>query len=245
VDVALTALRVGAKEVTMACLESREEMPASSWEIDQAVQEGVKLMPSWGPHRIIGDNGKIKAVELVTCTCVFDEKGAFCPAFGEAKETVEADQVILAIGQAADLSFLSGNGQIKCERGLITANPETQETAMGGFFAGGDVGKGPGAIIDAIAAGRRAASAIDKLLGGDGVLLERYADQPDIASYTGARERGFADLTRGAAPHLPLEERKSNFKEVDLCFGDEQAASEAERCLQCDLEIRLAKAMRS
>jgi len=116
---------------------------------------------------------------------------------------------------------------------------------MAGVFAGGDVGKGPGAIIDAIAAGRRAATAIDKLLGGDGVLSERYADKPDTASYTGARERGFADLARGAAPHLPLEERKGNFKEVDLCFSDEQAVSEAKRCLQCDLEIKLAKAMRS
>ena len=245
VDVALTALRVGAKEVTMACLESREEMPASSWEIDQAVQEGVKLMPSWGPHRIIGDNGKIKAVELVTCTCVFDEKGAFCPAFGEAKETVEADQVILAIGQAADLSFLSGDGQIKCERGLITVNPETQETGMTGVFAGGDAGKGPGAIIDAIAAGRRAATAIEKFLGGDGAISERYADKADTGAYAGARDRGFADLVRGTAPHLTLEERKSNFKEVDLCFSDEQAVSEAKRCLQCDLEIKLAKAMRS
>ena len=245
VDVALTALRVGAKEVTMACLESREEMPASSWEIDQAVQEGVKLMPSWGPHRIIGDNGKIKAVELVTCTCVFDEKGAFCPAFGEAKETVEADQVILAIGQAADLSFLSGDGQVKCKRGLITVNPETQETGMTGVFAGGDAGKGPGAIIDAIAAGRRAATAIDRFLGGDGAISERYADKADTGSYTGARERGFADLIRGTAPHLTLEERKQSFKEVDLCFSDEQAVSEAKRCLQCDLEIKLAKAMRS
>jgi len=157
---------------------------------------------------------------------------------------VEADQVILAIGQAADLSFLSGDGQVRCERGLIKANPETQETGMSGVFAGGDVGKGPGAIIDAIAAGRRAAISIDKFLGGDGSLSEHYADKPDTSSYTGARERGFADLTRGVAPHLPLEERKS-FKEVDLCFRDEQAVSEAKRCLQCDLEIKLAKTMRS
>ena len=122
VDVALTALRVGANEVTMACLESREEMPASRWEIEQALEEGVRLLPSWGPQRIIGENGRIKAVELVRCTSVFDEKGAFCPAFGDLKETVEADQVVLAIGQAADLSFLSGYGRMNCERGLITVN---------------------------------------------------------------------------------------------------------------------------
>jgi NADPH-dependent glutamate synthase beta subunit-like oxidoreductase len=244
VDVALTAVRVGAKEVTMACLESREEMPASQWEIEQAIEEGVKLMPSWGPHRIIGENGGIKAVELVRCTSVFDDKGAFCPAFGDLKETVEADQVILAIGQAADLSFLSGHGQVKCERGLITVDPESQETGMPGIFAGGDAGKGPGAIIDAIAAGRRAAVAMDKFLGGDGLISETLAEKPDTRSYTGARERDFADLMREKISHLPLDERRSTFKEVDLCFTDEQALSEARRCLQCDLEIRMAKTAR-
>ena len=191
VDVALTALRVGASEVTMACLESREEMPASQWEIEQALEEGVRLLPSWGPQRIIGENGRIKAVELVRCTSVFDEKGAFCPAFGDLKETVEADQVILAIGQAADLSFLSGYGRMNCERGLITVNPESQETGMPGIFAGGDVGKGPGAIIDAIAAGRRAAVAMDKFLGGDGLISETFAEKPDTQSYSGDERQGF------------------------------------------------------
>jgi len=241
VDVALTALRVGANEVTMACLESREEMPASQWEIEQALEEGVRILPSWGPQRIIGENGRIKAVELVRCTSVFDEKGAFCPAFEDLKETVEVDQVILAIGQAADLSFLSGSGRMNCERGLITVNPESQETGMPGTFAGGDVGKGPGAIIDAIAAGRRAAVAMDKFLGGDGLISETFAEQPVTEPYTGARERGFADLLRGETPHLAMDERKNNFREVDLCFEDEQAVREAKRCLQCDLEIRMAK----
>jgi NADPH-dependent glutamate synthase beta subunit-like oxidoreductase len=244
VDVALTALRVGANEVTMACLESREEMPASQWEIDQALEEGVRLLPSWGPQRIIGENGRIKAVELVRCTSVFDEKGAFCPAFGDLQETVEVDQVILAIGQAADLSFLSGYGRMNCERGLITVNPESQETGMPGIFAGGDVGKGPGAIIDAIAAGRRAAVAMDKFLGGDGLISETFAEEPVAESYTGARERGFADLLRGETSHLAMDERKNNFREVDFCFEDEQAVREAKRCLQCDLEIRMARAHR-
>ena len=81
------------------------------------------------------------------------------------------------------------------------------------------------------------------MLGGEGAIFEQYAEKPDTSSYTGARERGFADLVRGAAPHLPLGERKS-FEEVDRCFSDEQAVSEAKRCLQCDLEIKLAKAMR-
>ncbi|MBN1103829.1 MAG: FAD-dependent oxidoreductase [Deltaproteobacteria bacterium] len=244
VDVALTALRVGAKEVTMACLESREEMPASAWEIEQALEEGVRIMPSWGPHRIIGENGQVRAVELVTCTCVFDEKGNFCPAFGETRETVEADQVILAIGQAADLSFLAEKGEVKCERGLVVADPQTHETGMAGVYAGGDVSKGPGAIVDAVAAGRRAAEAIDRFLGGDGAIEETIAERPDTVSYTGKRDKGFADLARESVPHLPLEERRNSFREVDLCLSDEQAVTEARRCLQCDLEVRLARQMK-
>jgi NADPH-dependent glutamate synthase beta subunit-like oxidoreductase len=244
VDVALTAMRIGAKEVTMACLESREEMPASPSEIEQAIEEGVKIMPSWGPRRIVGENGKVRAVELMTCTSVFDEKGAFCPAFGDSKEIVEADQVILAIGQAADLSFLSGNGELRCERGLVVVDPKTQETSMPGLYAGGDVGRGPSAIIDAIAAGRRAANSIDKFLGGTGIIEETLAEKPDTGSYTGQRERGFADLVRAQMPTLPLSERHAGFQEVELCLADDQAVSEAKRCLQCDLEIRMIKAAR-
>lgn len=241
VDVALTALRLGAGEVTMACLESREEMPASAWEIEQAREEGVRIMPSWGPNRILGEDGKVRGVELVQCTCVFDEKGAFCPSFGEMKETVEADQVILAVGQASDLSFLSAKDRVRCERGLIVVDPISQETGIPGVFAGGDVGKGPGAVIDAIAAGRRAAMSIDKFLGGDGVIQETLAERADASAYTGKREKGFADISRETVPHLGLEERRNNFGEVDLCLGEEQAVNEAKRCLQCDLEIRLAK----
>ncbi|MEA2039053.1 MAG: FAD-dependent oxidoreductase, partial [Thermodesulfobacteriota bacterium] len=93
VDVALTALRLGAGEVTMACLESREEMPANPWEIEMALEEGVRLMPSWGPKKILSDNGKVSGIELVRCTSVFDDGGNFCPAFDDAKEALEADQV--------------------------------------------------------------------------------------------------------------------------------------------------------
>ncbi|MBN2124563.1 MAG: FAD-dependent oxidoreductase, partial [Deltaproteobacteria bacterium] len=241
VDVALTALRLGAGEVTMACLEGREEMPASPWEIEQALEEGVRLLPSWGPHRIVGRDGKVSEVELVRCTSVFDEGGNFCPAFGEEKRSVEADQVILAIGQAADLTFIGEESRIRTERGLIPADPETQETGMPGVFAGGDVGRGPAAIIDAIAAGRRAAAAMDRFLGGDGNIEERLVERADTSGYDGKRERGFADRTREPMPTLPLEERHAGFGEVDLCLDDEQALREAGRCLQCDLELKLGR----
>ncbi len=240
VDVALTALRKGAREVTMACLEKREEMPANDWEIEQAVEEGVRLMPAWGPGKILTRDGAVSGLELVQCASVFDENGAFCPAFNDLKETVDADQVILAVGQAADLSFAEG-ADLTVTRGLISMDGESMETGMTGVFAGGDAGKGPGAIIDAIAAGRRAASAMDRFLGGDGNIEETLAERPDTSSYDGTRERGFADRVRVTAPELPVQERHKGFDEVEGCLDDEQAVQEATRCLSCDLEFCLVK----
>ena len=241
IDVALTALRVGAKEVTIACLESRDEMPANPWEIEMAVEEGVKLMTSWGPGKITGDNGKVTGVELIQCTSVFDDEGNFSPTFNDVTEQVESDQVILAIGQTADLSFVDESLPLKAEKGLIAVDDKTQATDMPGVFAGGDVGRGPGAIIDAIADGRRAAGAIDKFLGGDGMIHETIAEKPEPQSYDGKRERGFADLERVNMPVLPVIDRYHGFPEVDLCLDDDQAVYEAKRCLQCDLEYSLAK----
>ncbi len=241
VDVSLTALRTGAREVTMACLETRNEMPANSWEIEMALEEGVKLMTSLGPGKITGDNGKVTGIEFIQCTSVFDDEGNFSPTFNDVIEQVEADQVILAIGQAADLTFVDESVPLKVERGLIVVDEKTPATDLPGVFAGGEGGRGPGAIIDAIADGRRAASSIDRFLGGDGIIDETIAEKPDTQSYDGKRERGFADLERVKIPVLPVVERYDGFPEVDLSLDDDQAVYEAKRCLQCDLEISLAK----
>lgn len=240
VDVALTALRRGAKNVTMACLESLEEMPANPWEIEEAREEGVKLMPSWGPKRIVEDNGKVSQIELVRCTSVFDNKGNFCPSFATITETVQTDQVILAIGQATDFSFLDDTIPITIENGLIKVDHETLETGISGVFAGGDAAKAPGTIIDAIAAGRRAAESIDRSLGGDGIIDEALVERPESNSYDGKRPEGFADKQRAKMSSLPVSERYNGFPEVELGFTEEQAIEEAKRCFQCDLELNLA-----
>ena len=243
-DVALTALRLGAEEVTMVSLERREEMPANPWEVEMALGEGVKLMNSWGPNRILGDSRKVSGIELLRCTSVFDEEGNFCPTFANIKETVTADQVILAIGQAPDLSFVNDKGPLRVEKGLLVIDEETLETDMPGVFAGGDVAKVPGTIIDAIAAGRRAASSIDMFLGGDGNIEETFVDIPPIEPGTGRRDKGFADLKREKIPFIPLSERHNGFREVELGLNDEQAIGEAYRCLHCDLELCLAQEAR-
>ena len=241
IDVALTALRLGANEVTLACLEAREEMPANPWEIEEALEEGVILMPSWGPKQIVGKSGRVSSVELVQCTCVFDEEGNFCPAFGTEAITVDADQVILAIGQAPDFSCIGNGETLRVEKGLLAVDYETQGTEIPWVFAGGDITSVPGTIVDAIAAGRRAASSIDRFLGGDGLIDETLVGRSSNESYTGKREAGFADLKRAVMPTRPVSQRHGGFDEVELCFDEERAVHEAKRCLRCDLELCLVR----
>ncbi len=254
VDVALTAQRLGAKAVTLACLESREEMPANPWEIEQARQEGVEMLYSWGPEKISENDGAVAGIELVRCTSVFDDEGNFCPYFDDTKKSIAADQVILAIGQASetafcqDFCFLDDQRSLPVNSGLIAIDPSTQETEMKGVFAGGDAANGPATVIEAIAAGRRAAISMDIYLGGDGTIELGMLDakcgngQP---SYDGKREAGFAELKRVEVPSLPLSERQAGFSEVELCYTDEQIKAETHRCLQCDLEICLAMEKRA
>ncbi|MFH1351448.1 MAG: FAD-dependent oxidoreductase [Pseudomonadota bacterium] len=239
VDVALTALRCGAKDVTMACLESRDEMPAHDWEIEGAIAEGVRIMPSWGPQRILSEEGQVTGVELVRCTSVFDDKGNFCPTFDETKDKIGGDQVIMAIGQASDLSFIEEGSAISVDKGLIVVDGESLETGMKGVYAGGDVASIPGAIIHAIAAGRKAASFIDKALGGLGEIEEVLVERGSPNQYLG-RDEGFALWPREKAPELQLEARHQGFEEVSLAYGNDQAIREAKRCLQCDLRLYMA-----
>jgi hypothetical protein len=236
---------MGARQVTMASLESREEMPANSWEIDMAMEEGVELLPSWGPHRILGDGDQVTGIELVQCTSVFDTDGRFCPAFGDAKKKVDVDQVILAIGQTSDLSCLAGNGECTSKDHRIVADPETLETDIPGVFAGGEVVSGPGVIVEAVSAGKRAAAAVDRFLGGDGLIQRPKRDALSATAYDGSRQRGFADLTRKGPPTLPVSERHTGFPEVELPLDDASAVEEANRCLQCDMEFQLIQENRS
>jgi formate dehydrogenase beta subunit len=236
VDVALTAMRCGARDVTVVCLESREQMPAHEWEIEGALAEGVKLIPSWGPHKVIRDNGRVTGMEIIHCVSVFDDQCVFNPRFDETKETIEGDQVILAIGQASDLSFLGTDSPIAAKRGLIVVDEATLETGMKGVYAGGDIAAAPGAIIHAIAAGRKAASSIDKALGGTGDIEEVLFERGAPSQYLG-RDEGFATLARVKVPELDLKLRHQGFQEVFLGYGDGEAVAEAKRCLQCDLRL--------
>jgi len=237
-DAAMTAQRCGAGDVKMVCLECRDEMPASSWELEKARAEGVEVVPSRGLDRVISEDGKVTRMDLVECTCVFDEQGQFCPEFSETKECILVDQVIIAAGQATDLSFLKDNHVVKVDRGLIVVNPDSLETDAKGIYAAGDVTAAPGAIIDAIAAGRQAASSIDEALNGSGDIDDVLFARGNPDPYLG-RDDGFAARARENVPQLDAAERIKGFQEITKGYSDRQAIREARRCLQCDLRLHL------
>jgi CO/xanthine dehydrogenase FAD-binding subunit len=232
VDAAMTALRLGAKQVTMACLESREEMPALEWEVDQALEEGVELMTSWGPSRIFSEDGKVTSIELVRCVSVFDNLGHFAPAYDQTvKTTKEVDQVILAVGLRTDLSGLNPEETLETARGLITVDPETQATNKPTIWAGGDVTSGPATIIEAIASGRRAAQAIDRRLRGAMETRTKKAFVPlqPLKSFN----PDFLQKTPAVPmPVVPMGERRLD-REDAAGYSTEAVQVEANRCFNC------------
>jgi len=241
-DVALTALRFGAKRVQVACLEKREEMPAFPWEIQQVLEEGIAVDNSYGIKRIIGENGRVSGAELVRCVSVFDSEGKFNPSFKESEtKTVKADMVIFAIGQASDISGFNGESQIQISSlGTVEVNKVTMETSIPNVFACGDIVNGPTSIVEAVASGRKAALAIDKRLGGSGNLEEELVTPEKPNSWLG-REEDFLQRRRAEMPTLPIEKRLGNFAEVELGFDEKMAVEEANRCLRCDLRLLISQ----
>ena len=167
-DVTRTAMRLGAREVHMVCLESREEMPAFEEEIEEAVREGLKIHASRGPKRFVGQNDKLTGLETVQCTSVFDAQHRFNPVFAPGTESVLAcDTAILAIGQTSDLSFLTPQDGIETTRqGTVKIDPADSHDHGPRIFAAGDIAFGPRLIISAVADGKKAAEEIDRYLRG-------------------------------------------------------------------------------
>jgi NADPH-dependent glutamate synthase beta subunit-like oxidoreductase len=226
IDVAISSLRLGAEEATMACLESREEMPALPWEIEQAEEENVKIMPSWGPHKILKSHGKVVGMELIRCNSVFDKSGTFAPICDETvKTTVEADVIVMAVGYAADLKF--AEGIVNSSRGLIVANQETQATNVRGVFAGGAVARGPATVIEAIADGKRAAAAMDAYLKKAGSNKGKAAE-----SLLTFNAEYYKKTKKLKASRIPVNQRTIDTEDTPG-FGLNQIADEANRCFNC------------
>ena len=231
VDVSLSALRLGAQEVHLVCLEKREEMPAALEEIEEAEEEGIIIHPGLGPHRMIGKDGRVVALETLRTKWVFDENRRFNPAFYEGSESqLECDTVIMAIGQAPKLDFLKPDDKVEISpRGLIAVNPQTLMTSAPGIFAGGDCVFGPRLIIDSVADGKRAAVGIDEYLRGQ-KHPDPIVEVEVFNRHTMPQE--LLDLARQPVPMLPLE-RRTGVTEVEVGYDAATAMEEAQRCLHC------------
>ncbi len=236
-DVARTARRQGGR-VTVVCLESEAEMPASPWEVAEARQEGVEISHRWGIKEIVAPQGTVTGVVLKAVERVFDEAGRFAPTYREEETTTrEADVVILAIGQKADLKFITEADGLKLTpRGLIEADPDTLATSREGVFAGGDVVSGPYIAIAAVAAGREAAESIHRYLNGRDLREGREWPlrplPPEEGHWSPVPGRE-ARKPRARMPELPRAEWTQGFREINLGYTEDQAVAEAERCINC------------
>jgi heterodisulfide reductase subunit A-like polyferredoxin len=235
VDVARTALRLGAGHVEMICLEQRSEMPAYQEEIEATLAEKITIRNGWGPRRILG-NGSVTGIELKRCIRVFDDQKRFNPSFDEKDlTTVEADQIIVAIGQMVDEQLVA-HINVQNERGCFKADPVTGQTSVPGIYAGGDNATGPMSVIDAVAAGKRVAESIERYLKGKELLGGRFEEslRPIPQAFLPTLE----NVERRSRPkpvELAPASRLTNFEEVEKGLTEEQALAEAERCLNCAL----------
>jgi CO/xanthine dehydrogenase FAD-binding subunit len=203
-------------------------MPALIEEVEQAIQEGIHLMPSWGPSRILKENNHISGMELVKCASVYDSQGKFAPVYDNTvKETVTADIVILAIGQRPDLSYAEATLEVK--RGLLAVDPNTQATTTAKVFAGGDAAiSGPLSVVGAIASGRRAAESINRYLGGQ-EIIKAEAKLEHLTRYTG---EDFEKLSRVPTPQLLVSQFSLDSEDVSE-LGLSDVRTESKRCLNC------------
>lgn len=244
IDAARVAKRLGAKEVHLVCLEcrdltSKDRMLAQIDEIQKAEEEGVIIHPSLGIREILTGDGRVSGLDTMTCFSVREADGTFNPKYDNTGSALKlkADNIIIAIGQTVGKSVLTRVLK-RAKNGAISVDPDTLATSREGVFAGGDVIHGPVSVIEAIAEGRKAASSIDKYLGGRGVIDEKLVEIEEPSPWLGPGD-SFADMSRVHMPCLPLNQRLGGFAEVELGLSEEMAIREASRCLQCHLRLQI------
>jgi len=244
IDTARTARRLGSREVTIAYRRGREGMPANSWEVDDAEAEGAQLQLLTQPIEVLSNNGRVSGVRCVRMRLGEpDASGRRRPIPIEGSEfIIPCDTMVAAVAQAPEISFLDPDHGLEItRRGTFAVDPQTLATNRPGVFAGGDAAAGPGALIEAIAAGRRGALSIDRYLRGALLLTPREITPLPVAELndeeiTEMRARGEVDpRPRVEIPTAPVDDRIRDFREVELTLTEEQARAEALRCLRCGL----------
>ena len=231
-DVAITAKRLGAPNVTMVCLEQRDGMPANEEEVTRALEEGVVIQNGWGPKEVLRRDGAVSGIVFKSCPRVLDETGRFNPVYDEDKLlTLDADIILMAIGQKADLEFLNGAYEVETERGRIKAL-EGNRTSVDGIFAGGDVTTGPATVIKAIAAGKETAVAINRHCGLEPLEVEKVQEAREAAKLASFDPGCRHSHSAVKSPLLPVEERGMD-KEDMGSLPEEAVRGEACRCFNC------------
>ena len=234
-DVARSARRLGVKAVEMVCLESAEEMPAWKWEVDEAVEEGIRIHHRWGPREVKREGDKVKGLEVTKVLSVFDENRRFSPRFdNDQAMLIEADTVIITIGQMANVSFLKDGPVQVDERGRVAWDPKTHMSSARGVFCSGEVVAGPGSAIAAAASGHRSAIAIHLYLQGEDIegKLPSY-DKEKINQLPSEVVEKINREPRMKIKHLPAETRCNQFVPFEFGYDELEALEEAGRCRGC------------
>ncbi len=240
IDVARTAAKVGSEQVDMYCLESRKQMPALEEEIEEAIGEDIILNNSWGPKRIVEENGKLVGVEFRKCVTVFDEHGNFNPIYdSKVTKIVEADHVLISVGQAIDWGDLLEGSNIKFNLNrTIMADSETFQTDEPDVFAGGDVLTGPRFAIDAIALGKEGAISIHRYVQpGQSLVLGRIKRDYKAFDKENINLGGYDSIPREKTDHVDGKDSKGTFRDLRGTFTVDQVQKETERCLGCGATI--------
>ena len=233
VEAAQTSLRLGAKSATIVCLEAEGEMPAFRWSQESAMAEGVKFEHGWGPVQFIGKKGRVAGVELKRCVSVKDKDGNFKPTYdADDTRTVKARNVIVAIGQARDISCLQGKtGKSLGDKAAIEADAVTLQTADPKVFVAGDFFTGPTSVVKAMANGREAAISVHRYLSGEHLAYGRTYAGPIETDFEIDTSRG-SDAPRSTIPARPFE-GAGCFNEVEKKLTKAAARKEAARCMSC------------
>ena len=243
-NVAIDAARVSSRctdaKISMFCLETREKMPASNEEIEEALEEGIELNCGWGPKEILEEDGHVRGAVFKKCTRVFDAQGRFSPEYDENDTvTVPCRHVIFSVGQAIDWGHMLDNLHVELRpNGGALANKLTYQTSEPDIFVGGDVYTGPKFAIDAIAAGREGA-----------VSLHRYVHE-NCTLTIGRNRRDFIELdkenikvetydssSRQIPPKADVKEQAKTFRDLSQSLSEEQVKKETSRCLSCGASV--------
>jgi NADPH-dependent glutamate synthase beta subunit-like oxidoreductase len=241
-DAARSAVRAGVSDVVMMSLESFSEMPVrrsaqGREEFEEAQREGVRFMTQRSARRFAGSNGRLERIELIGVRRTYDEAGRFSPEFDESiSETIEADTVILAIGQQTDLLFLKADDGVELTpQRTIKVDRATLATSVPGVYAGGDAAFGPRNLIEAVANGKLAALSIDNYLRGVTGLPEVRLKIDKIRTRDYGTAMHYDRWPREAPPSIDLK-RRTGISEVEETFSEAEARQQAERCLQCHIQ---------